>query len=187
MNVLFQLAFEFFKTGIFTVGGGLASLPFLYDISDRMGWYTHAELIDMIAIAESTPGPIGANMATFAGYKAGGMLGSVIASIALIVGPMILVLIIANFLEKFKENKHVQAVFYGLRPAVAGLITAACYGVMAISLFSPDALATGDILGFFNIKACALFAVMLWAVMKFKKHPVVYIAICAVLGIIIPF
>lgn len=74
MNVLFQLAFEFFKTGIFTVGGGLASLPFLYDISDRMGWYTHAELIDMIAIAESTPGPIGANMATFAGYKAGGCL-----------------------------------------------------------------------------------------------------------------
>ena len=187
MNVLFQLAFEFFKTGIFTVGGGLASLPFLYDISDRMGWYTHSELIDMIAIAESTPGPIGANMATFAGYKTAGILGSVVASIALIVGPMILVLIIANFLEKFKENKYVQAVFYGLRPAVAGLITAACYGVMAISLFSPDALKAGDIMGFLNLKACALFAVMLWAVMKFKKHPVVYIAICAILGIIIPF
>lgn len=187
MNIFFQLAFEFFKTGIFTVGGGLASLPFLYDISDRMGWYTNSELIDMIAIAESTPGPIGANMATFAGYKAAGILGAIVASVSLIVGPMILVIIIANFLEKFKDNKYVQAVFYGLRPAVAGLITAACYSVMAISLFSVDALKSGNFMEFLNLKACAFFAILFYGVMKFKKHPVVYIGIAAVVGMLIKF
>lgn len=186
--ILFQLFVEFFKTGLFTVGGGLATLPFLYDISDRLGWYTHEELINMIAISESTPGPIGANMATFTGYQTAGIIGAVVATLSLILAPMIIIIIIANFLEKFKDNKYVQAVFYGIRPAVCGLITAAAYSVMVISIFALDKFKeTGAIIDFFNLKACALFAVLLFGVMKFKKHPVVYIGLAALIGAFVKF
>lgn len=186
--IYLQLAFEFFKTGLFTIGGGLATLPFLYDISNRLGWFTHEELINMIAISESTPGPIGINMATFAGYQAADVFGAIVATLSLIVAPTIIIIIIANFLTKFKENKTVQAVFYGLRPAVCGLIAAAGYKVIEISLLRMDVFKeTGALLDLFNIKALAFYAVLLFGVLKFKKHPVIYIATAAVIGIIIKF
>ena len=186
--VYLQLMFEFFKTGLFTVGGGLATLPFLRDISTRLGWFTQEELINMIAISESTPGPIGINMATYAGFKAGNILGAIVASLALIVAPMIIIMVIAKFLDKFKENKIVQSVFYGIRPAVCGLITAAGYQVIVISLFSAAAFEqSGAVMDLFNIKAIILYGVLLWGVMKLKKHPALYIAAAALIGILIPF
>ena len=185
--ILLKLFFTFFKIGLFTFGGGYAMLPLIEEEVVRNGWMDTSDLVNFIAVSESTPGPFAVNVSTYVGCEVAGVLGSLCATLGVIMPSFIVILVVAKCFEKFKENKHVQAVFYGLRPAVAGLITAACYGVMAISLFSPDALAAGDFMGFLNIKACALFAVMLWAVMKFKKHPVVYIAICAVLGIIIPF
>lgn len=186
--VYLQLIYEFFKTGLFTVGGGLATLPFLYDISARMGWFSQEELVNMIAISESTPGPIGINMATFAGYQAAGILGAILASIALVIAPMIIIMVIARFLEKFKANKTVQAVFYGIRPAVCGLITAAGYQVMALSLFSVAAFEqSGAFLDLINIKAILLYGVLLFGVMKFKKHPALYIGAAALLGVFIQF
>ena len=125
-----HLFIEFFKTGLFAIGGGLATIPFLEDIARRYTWFTTEQLTDMIAISESTPGPIGVNMATYAGYQAGyaeggvllGILGGLVATLSLVLPSVIVILIIAGFLEKFKENKLVKNTFYCLRPAVIGML-----------------------------------------------------------------
>ena len=117
MNTYPELFLEFFKTGLFSVGGGLATLPFLYEISDRTGWFSHADIADMVAISESTPGAIGINMSTYAGYQTSGILGGITATVALALPSFIVILIVAGFLDKFKGNRYVEAAFYGLRPA----------------------------------------------------------------------
>ena len=186
------LFFEFFKTGLFAIGGGLATIPFLMDIANRYDWYTQSELTDMIAISESTPGPIGVNMATYAGYRAGlleggpllGILGGIVATLSLILPSIIVILIVAKFLEKFKENKIVNDVFYSLRPAVIGLLAISLLRV-ALPIFFNFSGAT--FLEVVNIKEIVLFALMLFGVFKFKKHPIVYIGIGAVIGIIFKF
>ena len=110
MNALLRLMFEFFKTGLFSVGGGLATLPFLYEMSDKTGWFTHADIADMIAISESTPGAIGINMSTYAGYKTAGIPGGILASLSLAAPSVIIILIIARFLKKFRDNpRHFSA------------------------------------------------------------------------------
>ncbi|MBQ3693236.1 MAG: chromate transporter, partial [Synergistaceae bacterium] len=134
-----KLFWEFFKTGLFAMGGGMATLPFLYDISDRTNWFTHQNLADMIAVSESTPGPIGVNMATYSGYLTAGLPGSVIATLGLITPSVIVILIVYAFLHAFKDNRYVNAVFYGLRPASAAMITAAGLIVSRIT-FIPDAI-----------------------------------------------
>ena len=108
-----QLFWEFFKTGLFAVGGGLATLPFLQDMSDRTGWFTHAQLADMLAVSESTPGPIGVNMATYVGFSTGGVGGALIATLGLITPSVIVILIVAAFLKAFRDSKWVSV----LRPA----------------------------------------------------------------------
>lgn len=115
MIVLWELFFEFFKAGLFAVGGGLATLPFLYDIASRYDWMSVESITDMIAISESTPGPLGVNMATYAGYHAYGVLGGVVATFALVLPSIIVIVIVAKILEKFKENRLVKDTFAGLR------------------------------------------------------------------------
>lgn len=192
------LFFEFFKAGLFAIGGGLATLPFLYEIADRYTWFDERMLSDMIAISESTPGPIGVNMATYAGYNAGftlagvpgGILGALCSTIGLITPSVIVILIVAQFLKRFKESQIVQDVFYTLRPAVTGLIACACFSTMSGSLFFPDVsfARPEDFFNFFSLPAIILFALLLFGVLKFKKlHPVVFIAIAAVVGIILQF
>ena len=194
------LFFEFFKAGLFAIGGGLATLPFLYDIAEKYTWFDEAMLSDMIAISESTPGPIGVNMATYAGYNAGfelagvggGILGAATATIGLITPSIIIILIVANFLKKFKDSKLVKDVFYTLRPAVTGLIACACFTTMTGSLFFPDVLqnfsGAADLLQLFSLPAILLFAVLLIGILKLKKlHPVVFIAVAAVVGIVLKF
>ena len=124
--ILIQLFYEFFKAGLFAVGGGLATLPFLQDISAKTGWFTLDQLADMIAISECTPGPIGVNMATYVGFSTAGVPGALAATLGLIAPSIIVILIIAGFLKRFQDNRYVQAAFYGLRPASTGLIGAAC-------------------------------------------------------------
>ncbi len=187
-----QLFFEFFKAGLFAVGGGMATLPFLYDISDKTGWFTHAQLADMIAISESTPGPIGINMATYVGFTSGGILGSVIATIGLITPSIIIILIIARFLRSFKDNKYVKAAFYGLRPASTGLIAAAALSVVKISLLRTDLYSTTrNLLDLFNYKGIILAMVIFYFSFLFRKtrklHPAVFIAASAVIGIVFSF
>ena len=184
--IFLSLFFEFFKIGLFSVGGGLATIPFLYDLASRHPeWYTAQDVADMIAISESTPGPIGVNMATYAGYQSAGILGGIIATLGLIAPAIIIIFIVARILDAFKDNKYVKGAFYGLRPASIGLILAALFGVVKIALINLDATTVG---GFFNVKAIIL-AVCLFVLQKiFKKlHPVALIAIAAVVGIVFKF
>lgn len=182
MEIL-TLFFEFFKIGLFSVGGGLATLPFLYQLADKYDWFTRVELIDMIAISESTPGPIGVNMATFAGYNAAGILGGIIATMGIVVPALIVIISIAKVLDKFKGNKYVNAAFYGIRPAVAALILASAWNVIESTLFHADQ----QMLAFFNWPALACFALLYFLIAKYKKHPALYIALAAIIGMIIPF
>ena len=179
---------EFFKIGFFSVGGGLATLPFLQEQAYKYGWITPNELVDMIALSESTPGPIGINMATYVGYKTAGVLGGIIATLGLITPSIIIIIIIARYLTKFNEKPIVQAGFYGLRPAVTGLIGAAGFEVAKISLFNVNRyLKTTNFLDLFNIKSIILFAVILYLINKYKKHPIVYLIAAAIVGIIFKF
>lgn len=192
-----QLFWEFFKAGLFAIGGGMATIPFLYDISDKTGWFTHTDLANMIAVGESTPGPIGVNMATYVGFVTGmadggigmAILGAVIATVGLVTPSIIIILIIAAILKNFRNNRYVESAFYGLRPASTGLIAAAGFSVVASTLFFSDAWGVGDLLGAFNWKGIVLAAV-LWvltnAVKKTKKwHPIVFIGISALVGILL--
>ena len=165
--IYLRLFWEFFKTGLFAVGGGLATLPFIYDISDRTGWFTYQQIADMIAVSESTPGPIGVNTATYVGYITGGLPGAIVATLGLVTPAIIIILIIASCLKKFRENRFVDHAFYGLRPASAGLIAAAGFSVVMLAL-----------------------AAVIWVFTNLIKktkdlHPIFYIAASAVVGILV--
>lgn len=184
-----RLFFEFFRAGLFAVGGGLATIPFLTDIGQRTGWFTSADLTNMIAVSESTPGPIGVNMATYVGYTVGGVPGSVIATLGLIAPSILIILAVGAFLNKFRNNPTVEAVFYGLRPASTGLIAAAGWGVVCIALITPQWSVSGRNL-LVNLDAnwmCLLLALAVLICTRLPKlkdlHPVVWIALSAVVGI----
>ena len=186
--IYLQLFWEFFKTGLFTVGGGLASLPFLYDISDKTGWFSHAQLADMIAISESTPGPIGINMATSVGFTSAGILGAVIASIGFIIPPLIIASIVSRFLKKFNENKFVKGAFYGLRAVSVALVCAALVSVLEISLINIPLFS--ETKNFFDLVSIPgiILAIVCWFVLKKKNpHPVVILGMSAAAGIAFGF
>lgn len=175
--IYLRLFWEFFKTGLFAVGGGMSTIPFLFDISAKTGWFTTSELSNMIAISESTPGPIGVNMATYVGYETAGILGGVIATLGLVTPCMIVILIIAKILDKFRNNPVVDTVFKYLRPAVIGLILYALWQLVPLTFLGADK----NIL----ILPVIAFAVLLFCLMKFKKvHPIVWIGVGAVFGLI---
>ena len=179
------LFFEFFKIGLFAVGGGLATLPFLINLTYKYNWFDQSMLADMIAVSESTPGPMGVNIATYAGFNSAGILGGIIATLGLITPSIIIIIIIAKFLEKFKSNKSVEAIFQGLRPASVGLIAVAAFEVIKIALLNINKyMVTKNIVDLINIKSCILFIFIFYTIMKYKKHPIVYIASAAVIGII---
>ena len=188
-----RLFIEFFKTGLFAVGGGLATLPFLEEMADKTGWFTRAQLVDMIAVGESTPGPIGVNMATYVGFVTAGVPGSVIATLGLITPSVIVILIIAAFLKNFRENPLVKAAFYGLRPASAGLIASAGLSVLLVALFKNSPALRVDLLSLanWNWKAMLLMAVLLYLTRVCKKtkklHPIVFIGISAAAGVLFQF
>ena len=205
MMLYLRLFIEFFKTGLFAVGGGMATIPFLYRMADATGWFTANDVANMIAVGESTPGPIGVNMATYVGFvtgmnqhgAVGAILGGVTATLGLITPSIIIILIIAIFLKNFRENTYVKKAFYGLRPASTGLIAAAGLAVVADNLLFMEKMmdSTGAMVmsgtGFLaaiNWKGWIL-AVLLWIftnkVPKTKKwHPIVFIGISAVIGVV---
>ena len=193
--IFLRLFYEFFKTGLFAVGGGMATIPFLYDMADTTQWFTRMDVDNMIAVGESTPGPIGVNMATYVGYITGlneggvplAILGAVVATLGLITPSIIVILIIAAFLKSFRDNRYVDSAFYGLRPASTGLIAAAGLSVVVSNLFYAEALSDGFSAALFNWKGWAL-AVVLWIltnkVRQTKKlHPILFILASAVAGI----
>ena len=187
-----RLFYEFFKTGLFAVGGGMATIPFLTDMSQRTGWFTAGQLADMIAVGESTPGPIGVNMATYVGFTTAGVPGAVIATVGLVTPSVIIILIVARFLQAFRQNRYVDAAFYGLRPCSVGLIAAAGVLVLKLALFNTELYqASGVLTDLFNFKAIILAAVLLVCtryVNKFKSlHPIVFIAASALIGVLFAF
>ena len=191
MMLLLKLFFEFAKVGLFTVGGGMASVPFLMAMSEKTGWFTQAQLLDMIAISESTPGPLGINMGTYVGFEVAGVPGAIIATLGITLPTAALAIIVGKFLFGFKDNKYVQGAFYGLRPASAGLIAAAGVSVAMLSLVNSAALEAKEWASVIDIKAIIL-AVILWLltnkVKQTKKlHAIVFIAISAVIGVIFGF
>jgi len=190
--IYLRLFFEFFKTGLFAVGGGMATVPFLTDMAEKTGWFTQQQLVDMIAVSESTPGPIGVNMATYVGFATAGILGSIIATLGLITPSVIVILIVAAFLKKFRENKYVDRVFYGVRPASTALIAAAGITILLMCLINVDAWKESyKITDLVSIKAVIL-AVVIWVLTNKigatkKLHPLCFIALSAVVGIVFSF
>ena len=185
--IYLKLFYEFFKAGLFAVGGGLATLPFLSDMGNRTGWFTQAQLADMLAVSESTPGPVGVNMATYVGFETAGVLGAVVATLGLVTPSVIVILIVASFLKAFRSNRFVDAAFYGLRPASTAMVASAGIGVVLLSLV--DTGASG--LALFRWKELVLAAVILvltrWVPVTKNLHPIVFIGAAAVVGIVFRF
>ena len=172
------LFWEFFQTGLFAVGGGLATLPFLYSISDRYGWFTHAQIADMLAVSESTPGPIGVNMATYCGMTVAGVPGALVATLGLILPSILIILLVASLLTRFRENRFVESVLRVLRPVSVGMVAAAVWSVVKAGLF----------VGEWTVSwiALAVFGVVLVLALKFQKlHPIVLMILGAAAGIVL--
>ncbi|WP_291243542.1 chromate transporter [Allofournierella sp.] len=188
MILLLRLYWEFFKTGLFAVGGGLATLPFLSQMADKTGWFTQGQLMDMVAVSESTPGPIGINTATYVGFTTSGVPGALAATLGLVSPSILIILVIASFLKAFRSNRFVEGVFRCLRPASTGLIAASGLSVAAITFYTaaPEGLLAG-----IQWKAVVLAAVLVLATRVIpqtkKLHPVVWIALSALAGIVFSF
>lgn len=193
MMIFLELYFRFFMVGLFSIGGGLATLPFLTAMGETTGWFDAMDISNMVAISESTPGPIGINMATYVGFQVGsqfglplGIVGSIVASIGEVTPCVIIIMIISKMLMKFRDSKYVEFTFYGLRAASVGLIAAAWLGVVKIAFRGSEAFAeSGNFLMAVDYKSIILSAVIFFLATKFKKlHPIILIIIAAAVGII---
>lgn len=184
--LLLELFARFFSVGLFSVGGGLATLPFLQSMGEATGWFNAADISNMVAISESTPGPLGINMATYVGFHIAGVPGAILAPVGLVTPSVIIIIIISKILVKFRDSKYVDNAFYGLRAASVGLISAACYEVAKIAFYNTEIYAqTQSIAQAINYKSIILCVVTFIMIKIFKKvHPVVFILLAAVVGII---
>ena len=176
--IFLHLYYEFFKIGLFSIGGGLTTLPFLYTLAEkRPEWFSAKNIVDMLAASESTPGPIGINMATYAGNLTAGPLGGLVATLGEVTPSIIIICIIARFLDQFDKNPLVRDAFYGLRAAVIGLIIFAGSKVFAITLLNAGSI---------RYLETGLFVVLLALAMKFRKvHPLIWIVTGAILGLVL--
>ena len=183
--IYLQLFWEFFKTGLFAVGGGMATIPFLYDLSDKTGWFTHLDLANMIAVSESTPGPFAVNMATYIGAEMGGIFGSVCATLGVVLPSFVIILIVARCYDRFRNSGIVKGCMSGLKPAVVGLIGNAFLNVL-MTVFFPLGVSAAVLAQVSFYIYGAIFALML--VLAFKKvHPIIIICLSAVLGIAVGY
>lgn len=181
--ILLRLFYEFLKTGLFAIGGGLATIPFLNEMADRTGWFTREFLSDMIAVSESTPGPIGVNAATYVGYTVSGLAGAAAATLGLVLPSVVIILMIGKMLEKFKNNPYVNHAFYGVRPVVAGMIASSAIGLIGTAVL-PQGFGgqIQSIAASVDLRAVILFFVFLFLTNKFKLHPIFYIVLAGIIG-----
>ena len=184
-----EMFIRFFLVGLFAIGGGLATLPFLVDMGEATGWFTQLDISNMVAISESTPGPLGINMATYIGFQISsdygalaGVLGAIIAPLGVVTPSVIIILIVSKILDRFKDSKYVQYAFYGLRAASFGLIASALLSVARIAFLGAEGAFSFESINWL----CILLSVIIFTVtMKFKKvHPIMLIVFAAVMGII---
>lgn len=175
--------YEFFKIGLFAIGGGSATLPFLMDLTTKYDWFDASQLADLVAISESTPGPLGVNMASFAGFHAAGVTGAIVASLALVFPSVVIIMCIANFLDNFSKNTTVQSVFYGIRPAVTGLIAVAVFDLLKISLtIVTERKSTLNI----PVVIMTIIVLILLQAKQLKKlHPAAWLLAAAVVGVVL--
>ena len=184
--IYFLLFLEFFKIGLFAIGGGMAALPFLYELAGKYSWYTQSDVANMLAISESTPGPIGVNMSTYVGFVTAGLRGSLLSTLALIIPGAIISMIVFSFMTKFRKNPLVESSFYGIRPAVTALITVALIEVLKTCVVKLDAYhLTNNLIDLLDFKAAAAFIAFVILIRKFKFHPILYVACGAFLGILL--
>lgn len=183
LNTVLILFFEFFKIGLFAIGGGPATIPFLMDLAKNRPWFNMEELTNMIAISESTPGPVGLNMATYAGYSTVGLFGGVISTLGLVIPSIIVIIIIAKFMDGFSENRYVKAAFSGIRPVVVSLIAAAELNLFKVSLFKLSDNGTTS-----PLIVPIILAIIIFTLLRFKKfnklHPALWFLFGAVAGLI---
>lgn len=173
MNLFIQLFLQFFHVGVFSFGGGYATLPFLYDIAEKYHWYSAKQLTDMLAISSITPGPIGVNVATFAGFATSRILGSLIATTAIILPSYIIVTIVYKVLDKFRTNRNVKGAIRGLKPAGCALLSA-----VGIKLLFTSNL---------HLLGTLILVAFVVASLKQKHDPLFYLGISAVLGLVIGY
>lgn len=195
--ILWKLFWEFFKTGLFAIGGGMATVPFLQDISAKTGWFTSADLANMIAVSESTPGPMGVNMATYVGYTVGsqqlggtgmGVAGAVVATLGLIFPSIVVILIVAYFLKRFRDSRLVDSVLYGLRPASVALISAAGVEIVLFAVLRVESIwriADASLSWKAVVLALAVFAGTNLIPGLKKIHPVWFVVASAVAGVLL--
>jgi len=180
-----QMFWEFFKIGLFAVGGGPATLPFLMELTERFDWFTMEELTNMIAVSESTPGPLGLNMATYAGYQTLGTFGGIVSTMGLVLPSIIVICLIAAFFARFNKNRYVEAAFKGIRPAVTAIIGSAVVGLCRVSLFVNEA---GSLVPIWKtIVLCAIVFGLLQIKQLKKIHPFLWFVGGAVIGIVLLF
>ena len=181
LRVFFELFTEFFKIGLFAVGGGPATIPFLMDIPKRHDWYQVSDVANMLAVSESTPGPIGVNMATYAGYNAAGIPGGIVATLSLVLPSLIVIIIVSKVLDKFNKSLYVKSAFWMIRPAVTGLIVTAVYGIFQTALFTDK---TGAF--YFPVELvvmCLAFYILMNIKVLKKLHPAFWVLCGAIIGI----
>ena len=184
--IYLQLFYEFFKTGLFAIGGGLATIPFLSKMAKAYGWFSQQELSNMFAISESTPGPIGINMATYVGFKVGGIPGALCATIGEVSPAIIIIIVIARILKQFKDNRYVKYAFEGIRPVTFGLIFSAFITIFTSSVVFVDAYKeSGLISDLIDPKVIGIFILVLALNYKFKIHPIFYVILSAIIGMLI--
>ena len=172
------LFLEFFKIGLFAVGGGLVTIPFLYELAYKTNWFNTSLIPDMIAISESTPGPLGVNMATYTGFIVGGFWSGIIATLGLVTPAIVIILIVSKFLDKFKQNKTVKNIFYGLRAAVIGLISVIGINILVESLIISTPLSL-------RVKELLVFTIIFPLIQKTKFHPVLFILLSGLIGVLL--
>lgn len=180
-NIIF-LFFEFFKTGLFTFGGGYGSLPFLFSMVENYNWFTQDELTQLIAISGITPGPIGLNMATFAGFKTLGIIGAIVSSVALVIPMIIITSRVFKLYDKFADNRYVKSILYFLRPTSCALIFS-----VGVKLFYNFVMKNSFNLKTFDYPALLVVLILFFFTFFIKKEPIIYMLIAGVLGIIIFF
>lgn len=176
------LILEFMKIGLFAVGGGNAAIPFLMELIDKYHWYTEFEFTNLIAISQSTPGPVGVNMATYSGYLAAGYLGAILATLALVFPSVVIIILVVKVWDKFQESTVITSIFEQLRPAVTGLIATSAFGIIRMALFETDGSKS-----VFQTNVFVLFLII-FAFMQLKRlrplHPGIWMLVAALTGIL---
>ena len=186
MSVYLLLFLEFFKMGTLTFGGGYAMIPFIEETVLAHGWMTTEELVDFIAVSESTPGAFAVNISTYIGSEVGGLLGAFLATLGLVLPPFIIIILIAKIYEKIKENTLVQGAMLGLKATVVGLIAATILSVGKEIFFSQGINAAAFQSANIYV-SLGIFSVALFLLLYKKLNPILIIAGSAVVGIVLGY